>query len=259
MQTGIRVHANALELSRFAAEQFVGLALEALHRKGLFTVALAGGSTPKTLYRLLVNRSEPFRSQLSWEMIHFFWGDERHVPPSHPDSNYHMASEIIFSKVPVLAKNIHRIRSEVADAGKAADEYERTLLRFFTLTTGQLPRFDLILLGMGSDGHIVSIFPDSDVINEKERLVVAPWIEKLKSYRVTLTPSVLNHAAAVIFLVTGAEKAKALREVLEGEYEPARFPAQIIRPTTGNLLWLADRDAARHLSDGNKGKSERDQ
>jgi len=155
----------------------------------------------------------------------------------------------MLASVPVPLENVHRVKSEIADAGKAADDYERTLREFFTLATGQFPRFDLILLGMGPDGHTASIFPNSDVINEKERLVVATWIEKLKSYRITLTPPVLSNAAAAIFLVSGAEKANALREVLEGDYQPERFPAQLLRPTTGNVLWLVDREAARLLGE----------
>ena len=243
----LRVAANAQELSRFAAEQFVLRAIEAQREKELFTVVLAGGSTPKTLYELLANENEPYRAQLCWEKIHFFWGDERHVPPDDPDSNYRMAFETMLARVRVPSKNIHRIKGEIGDAGEAAHEYEETLVQFFRLDKGQLPRFDLILLGMGSDGHTASIFPNSDVINEKERLVVAPWIEKLKSYRITLTPPVLNNASSVNFVVRGAEKANALREVLEGDYRPECFPAQIIRPMTRKTLWLADREAAQLL------------
>ncbi|MGH9883408.1 MAG: 6-phosphogluconolactonase [Pyrinomonadaceae bacterium] len=249
LEAGIQVSANAQELSRSAAEQFVRLAIEAEREKGLFTVALAGGSTPKNLYALLANGNELYRAQLCWEKIHFFWGDERHVPPDHPDSNYRMANEAMLARVPVPLENVHRIKSELADAGKAAAEYEHTLREFFRLAAGQTPRFDLILLGMGPDGHTASIFPNSDVINEKSRLVVAPWIEKFKSYRITLTPPVLNNAAAVIFLVSGAEKAKVLREVLEGNYQPELFPVQLIRPSLGNVLWLVDREAARLLSE----------
>jgi len=242
---GIRVSINAQELSRCAAEQFVYLAVEAQRGKGLFTVALAGGSTPKTLYELLGDENEPYRSQLCWEKIHFFWGDERHVPTDHPDSNYRMASEAMLSKVPLPARNIHRIKSEVDDAHEVAANYEQTLCEFFGLAVGEFPRFDLLLLGMGPDGHIASIFPYSDVINEKRRLVIATRIEKFKSYRITLTPPVLNNAAFVTFLVSGTTKAKALREVLEGDYYPTRFPAQLIRPTTGNLSWLVDCEAAQ--------------
>lgn len=247
MTFDIQIAANAQELSRITAEQFVLQAIAAQREKELFTVVLAGGSTPKTLYELLANETEPYRGQFCWEKIHFFWGDERHVPPDHLDNNYRMAFETMLAKVPVPSKNIHRIKSEIGDADEAAHEYEQALVQFFKLSKGQLPSFDLVLLGMGSDGHTASIFPNSNVINEKERLVVAPWIEKLKSYRITLTPPVLNNAASVTFLVSGAEKANALREVLEGDYRPECFPAQIIRPKTGKTLWLADREAAQLL------------
>ncbi len=243
----IHMGANAEELARFAAEQFVRLAGEAQRERGLFTVALAGGSTPKALYLLLANEQEPYRAELDFGTIHFFWGDERHVPPDHPDSNYRMASEAMLRKLHVPVENVHRIKSEMADAEEAARDYEQVIEKFFRLDRGQLPRFDLVLLGMGSDGHTASIFPDSDVINEKRRLVVAPWIEKLKSYRITLTALVINKAASIIILVSGSEKAKVLHEVLEGEHRPQCFPVQLIRPIKGNLLWLVDREAARLL------------
>lgn len=245
----LQVASNPQELGRFAAKHFARLAIESQRKKQVFNVALAGGSTPKALYELLADENEPYRKQLSWENIHFFWGDERHVPPDHPDNNYRMASEAMLTRVGVPLTNVHRIKSEIVDAGKAADEYEHALRKTFTLGPGQFPRFDLILLGMGSDGHTASIFPGSDVINEKRRLVVGPWIEKLKSFRITLTPVVLNNAASIIFLVSGAEKAKTLHEVLEGEYRPQCLPVQLIAPATGEVLWLVDREAARLLKD----------
>jgi 6-phosphogluconolactonase len=218
-----------------------------VREKGLFTLVLAGGSTPRTLYSLLGSRDEPFRAELPWDSMHFFWGDERHVPPDHPDSNYRMAHEAMLSGVPVPSENIHRIKSENPDAAKAADEYELTLSEFFKVTEGQFPRLDLILLGIGPDAHMASIFPDSPVINEKSRFVVATWVAKFNSSRITLTPPVLNNAAAVIFLVTGREKAKALHEILEGDYQPERFPAQLIRANQESVLWLVDQQAATML------------
>jgi 6-phosphogluconolactonase len=243
----IQVAANAQELSRLVAEEFGRLAVEAVREKGLFSVALAGGSTPRSLYALLANDKEPYRAQLPWKKIHFFWGDERHVPPDHPDSNYLMASEAMLGSVPVPLENVHRIKSENVDAAKAADEYEQTLREFFRLEEGRLPRFDLILLGLGPDGHTASIFPGTDVVSEKMRLVAAPWVEKFKSFRITLTPPVLNSASTVIFLVNGTEKAKILREVLEGDNQPERLPAQLIRRNKGKVLWLVDQEAAHFL------------
>lgn len=248
----IQIVADLQELSTVAAEHFVRLATEAVLDKGRFTVALSGGSTPESLYQLLANENEPYRAQLRWKNIHFFWGDERHVPPDHPDNNYRMANQAMLSKVPVPLENVHRIPSELADAHQAADEYEQTLSKFFKLAKGQYPRFDLILLGMGSDGHIASIFPNSDVIKEKVRLVVATWSEKSQSYRITLTPPVLQSAAAITLLVSGAEKSDALREALKGNYHPERLPAQILRQTNANVLWLVDRPAAQRLSTSDK-------
>ena len=254
LEPDIQIVADLQELTQLAAEHFVRLATEAILEKGLFTVALSGGSTPKSLYQLLANENEPYRAQLRWENIHFFWGDERHVPPDHPDSNYRMANEAMLMKVPVPLENVHRIGSEIADAREVADEYEQTLCEFFELVKGQYPQFDLMLLGMGSDGHTASIFPNSDVINERVRLVVATWIEHFHSYRITLTPPVLQSGAAVNFLVNGAEKAEALREVLKGDYHPERFPAQLLREAKANVLWLADRSAAQDINPRNHTK-----
>ena len=245
----IRVFRNAEELSRRAADHFLRLAVEAVRKKELFTVALAGGSTPQNLYRLLASRDEPFREKLPWDSIHFFWGDERHVSPDHPDSNFRMAWEALLSKVPVPSENVHRIKGENVVVATAADEYERTLREIFDLVEGQTPRFDLILLGVGEDAHIASIFPGSFVIKEKKRLVADPWVESLQASRITLTPPVLNNAAAVIFLVSGSEKAKALQEIVEGNYDPERFPAQLIRANKGTVLWLVDQQAAMMLQD----------
>ena len=243
----LRVAANAQDLNKLAAEEFVRLAIKAVGEKGLFTVALAGGSTPKDLYSLLANEDEPFRAQLCWEKIHFFWTDERHVSPDHQDSNYRMARDAMLARAPVPSQNVHRIKTEIADANRAAEDYEQTLRGFFSLTEQQFPRFDLILLGLGADGHTASVFPGSDIIKETGRLVVAPWIEKFKRHRITFTLPVLNNAATAIFLVSGAEKAGVLREVLEGDHRPNPLPAQLITATTGNLLWLMDAEAARLL------------
>jgi 6-phosphogluconolactonase len=241
----IRILANVEEIAQAAASEFIHQTAEAVRTKGFFTVALSGGSTPKSLYSLLASESKSaFRAQVQWNKVHFFWGDERHVPPDHPDSNYRMAYEVMLSKVPVPPENVHRIKAENPDAGRVAEDYEQVLREFFRLELGQLPRFDLILLGMGPDGHTASLFPGTDVILERKRYVAAPWVEKFNAYRITLTPPALNNAACVIFLVTGEEKAETLRVVLQGDYQPERFPAQLIRPTNGRLLWLVDQAAA---------------
>lgn len=247
MNAVIQVAENPEELGRLAAEKFLHLAVDAVREQGLFTVALSGGSTPRKFYSLLSDFERPFRAQMPWDRIHFCWGDERHVPPDHPDSNYRMAREVLFSKVPVPPENIHRIKSEIAEVSEAADRYEETLRKLFRLSADQLPRFDLILLGLGSDGHTASIFPGSEVIKEKHRLVVGSWVQQLKSSRITLTPPVLHKAETVVFLVSGLAKAPALHSVLEGDYQPERLPAQLIGSNKSDVLWLVDREAASML------------
>lgn len=246
MKPDIRIIANSEELSRVAATEFVNQAKEAVHVKDTCTVALSGGSTPKSLYTLLADDAA-LRAAVPWDKVHFFWGDERHVPPDHPDSNYRMAHETMLSKVPIPPANVHPIKSEYAEASRAADEYERLLGKFFSLAAGQFPRFDLLLLGMGPDGHTASLFPGTAALHEQTRLAVANWVAKFNTNRITLTPPVLNNAARIIFLVGGEEKAETLRMVLQGEKQPERFPAQLVSPTHGTLLWLVDRSAARLL------------
>lgn len=241
----IRILADPEEIARTAAVEFISRALESVRAKGLFTIVLSGGSTPKGLYSLLASEGKSgSHPQLPWDKIHFFWGDERHVPPDHADSNYRMAYETLLSKVAVPPDNVHRIKAENPDADKAAEDYEQELRRFFRLEPKQLPQFDMILLGMGPDGHTASLFPGTEVIYESQRLVAASWVEKLKTYRITLTPPVINNADRVIFLVSGGEKAEVLQSVLQGGYQPKRFPSQIIHPTNGRLLWLVDQSAA---------------
>lgn len=244
----IRIVPDADALSRAAAEEFVRQAGEAVETRGRFTVALSGGRTPAAPFRLLAGDGDPsFRARVAWDTVHVFWGDERHVPPDHPDSNYRMAQETMLSRVPIPPENVHRIPSENPDAVKSAAAYEETLRRFFHLAAGPFPRLDLVFLGMGPDGHTASLFPGTAAIHERSRLVVGHWIDSLRASRITLTPPVLNHAACIIFLVAGEEKAEALTAVLQGEYQPDRLPAQIVRPVHGKLLWLVDRAAARCL------------
>jgi 6-phosphogluconolactonase len=234
------------ELSRYAAELFVTLAQRAGDVEGRrFTVALAGGETPGYLYSLLA--SAQYAPQVPWERVHVFWGDERHVPPDDPASNYHMAYDALLSRVPIPPQNVHRIRAELPDAHEAARTYEDDLRGFFGLQPSALPRFDLVLLGMGADGHTASLFPRTDTRREREHLVAAPWVEKLHAYRLTLTPRVLNNAATVVFLVSGEGKAATLHAVLEGPQDPDLLPAQLITPTNGTLLWLVDQAAATQL------------
>lgn len=229
------------DLSRRVAEEFVGLAKDKASRAGRFTVALAGGSTPKGLYSLLATPESHRR--IDWRQVYLFWGDERCVPPDHAESNYRMANESLISRVPIPEGNVYRMNGK-QDPKASASRYEATLKRAFQLSEKEIPRFDLVLLGMGEDGHTASLFPDSEALEETRRLVAAVYVEKLKSHRLTLTFPILNHAANVFFLVAGGSKAKILREVLLGQDGTEKYPAQRIKPNNGRVLWFVDQPAA---------------
>jgi len=241
----LRIVPDPPALFQAAAHEFASCAIARVKAAGRFTVALAGGSTPKSFYSLLAKND---RDRLPWNKLFFFWGDERHVPPDHPESNYRMAFESLLSKVPVPAGNAFRIPAENPDANQAAAAYEQTLRDFFESPAGTFPRFDLILLGMGPDGHTASLFPGTNALKEKSRLVVANWVEKFKTDRITLTLPVLNQAAAVMFVVSGQDKAEALKEVLEGTQAPELYPSKLVHPANGDLVWLVDQAAASTLS-----------
>jgi 6-phosphogluconolactonase len=243
----IRTLTTPQELFAAAAEEVVRAAQEAVSQRGRFTIALSGGSTPKSLFNLLATNA---KNVLPWDHMFFFWGDERHVPPTDPDSNYHMAEETMLSKIPVAAGNVFRFAAENPDAAAVADAYEQTLRKFFALEPGQFPRFDLILLGMGPDGHTASLFPNTAGLKEKSRLVIANWVDKLKTSRLSLTLPVINAAACVAFLVSGTDKAPALHAVLEGDAPGEQYPSKLIHPADGKLIWLIDRAAASELKSG---------
>lgn len=232
-------------LARWAAQRFVQQAARATDRDGRFTVALAGGSTPRKLYELLA--APQWSAAVVWQRVHVFWGDERHVPPDSAESNFRMAREALLERVPVPAENIHRIKAEEGDAERAAREYERKLREFFNTKAGAPPRFDLVLLGLGPDGHTASLFPGTEVLNETTRWVAAPWVPKFSAHRITLTLPVLNNAAEVLFLASGREKAAKLREVLQEKPHPP-LPAQLVRPHNGELRWVIDQAAAGELA-----------
>lgn len=241
----ILVVANPDELSLRAADEFVRQAREAVQAKGFFTVVLSGGSTPRGLYTVLA--SDEYRERVPWSKVHLFWGDERCVSPEHLDSNYRMSRELLLDKVPIPNENIHRMPAEQEDHVHAAMEYEQTIRVFFHPEPGELPRFDLIVLGMGEDGHTASLFPWTSALGERDHFVSANYIEKLGAYRLTLTVPLINQAAEVMFLISGESKALVLKEVLQGEYQPQRFPSQLIRPVNGRLLFIVDRMAASML------------
>lgn len=243
---GLAVLADPMAIAEEAAERFVGVAAEALARAGRFTVVLAGGTTPKLLYTLLA--AEPHRRHLPWREAHVFWGDERCVPPEHPESNYRMAHEALLRHLPIPPEQIHRMGGEDPDPERAAAEYEERLRTVFRGPAGAPPCFDLVLLGMGADGHTASLFPHTEALRETQRWVLRNHVPKLQADRLTLTAPAINGAATVLFLVAGEDKAPALQDVLEGPPDPERLPAQLIRPTGGRLVWLVDRAAASRLA-----------
>ena len=237
----VEILTDTAALAYRAAQIVLECSLKAISSKGTFSIGLSGGSTPKTLYQLLADPAGEFRNQFPWSQTQFFWTDERHVGPDSPDSNYRMVHEAMLSRVAVPQANIHRIPGELRNAEHAAADYEKELRKLF----GNLPKLDLVLLGMGPDGHTASIFPGSEVLNETYQLVAAPWVNQLNSYRLTMTLPILNNADTVLMLVSGEEKAEILHQVLRG---PANeFPVQSIQPVNGSLTWLVDSAAASKL------------
>jgi 6-phosphogluconolactonase len=222
-------------------------AQRAIGERGRFSVALAGGSTPRPVYELLAQA--PFRAQIDWSRTHVWWGDERCVPPDDPESNYRLAREALLDKVPLPPQNIHRMRGEI-EPTTAAAEYAQELARYLGAgdeTGAHTAGLDLVLLGMGDNGHTASLFPGQPAVHEQSRSVVAEYIVEVGMWRITLTPIAINAARHVVFLVSGAGKAGRLYEVLQGPYDPDRSPAQVIKPADGELVWLVDRAAAALL------------
>jgi 6-phosphogluconolactonase len=241
----IRRFPDAEAVSRAAGQDLVELAREAIAERGRFCVALSGGSTPRRMYEIL--GEAPRWAQIDWRRVEFFWGDERAVPPEHPDSNYGVAATVLLRKLGVPAERVHRIRGEL-EVEEAAMLYQDELARVFaTPTEGLPPIFDLILLGMGADGHTASLFPYSQALTERRRWVVGNTVPRIGKSRVTMTFPILNRAAEVRLLVTGSDKAAALREALAGPREPERLPVQAVVPEGGRLIWLVDRAAAAEL------------
>jgi len=238
---------DAEALARHAAREFVRRARSAIDASGAFKVALAGGSTPRRAYEFLAEA--PLAGQVDWEATHIFFGDERAVPPDHPDSNYRTAFEALLSRVKVPDAQVHRMEAERSDLDIAATEYEALLAESFDLTVESgPPRFDLVMLGMGDDGHTASLFPGTRALEETRAWVVANDVPQKATRRLTLTAPVLNAARCVMFAVAGDDKAAPLLAVLEGPRDPGVFPAQLVAPANGDLLWLVDRAAAALLT-----------
>jgi 6-phosphogluconolactonase len=235
---------DAQALYVHAAEEIVHFAGEAICTDGEFSLCLSGGSTPAAIYELLAER---FRLSVDWKEVHFFFGDERCVPPDDPASNFGMANRTMLSRLDLRPDQVHRIRGEEPPE-QAALAYEEELRSFFNLSEGEVPRFNLMLLGLGDNVHTASLFPGIPALHERERIAVPVEVNAPQPYRVTLTAPVINNSARVMFLVAGAKKAEAVKSALEGPRDPDRFPAQLVAPNDGELIWLLDRAAASLLS-----------
>jgi 6-phosphogluconolactonase len=222
----------------------VAASQDAIQSRGFFSVALSGGSTPKTLFQLLA--SPEWKSRVDWSKAQIFWGDERMVPPDDPESNYRMTNEALLSHIDIPAQNIHRVMTESGTPDAVAADYERTIRQVFHQPSG-VPQFDLVLLGLGANGHTASLFPHRPVLHEQQKLVAADHVEEVGMDRITMTLPLLNHARTVEFLISGAGKADVVRDVVAGPRQPEQLPAQLIQPDGGVLLYLLDRAAAAKL------------
>lgn len=241
-----QVEKNKEALSHAAAEWMTAAVEHAVAASGVARIAVSGGSTPRRAFELLADHSQPFRQRMDWSRLQLFWVDERCVPPDDKDSNYRMTRETLLSKVPLPEANIVRIEGELAPE-EAAARYESAIRTKFRLEGAEVPRFDLIVLGMGDDGHTASLFPHSAALDSMMHLAVANHVEAKNAWRVTLTWPVINHASKVFFLIQDASKAKVLHDVLLGPYQPEVWPSQLIRPQSGELFFLLDREAAALL------------
>ncbi|NLX11706.1 MAG: 6-phosphogluconolactonase [Chloroflexi bacterium] len=243
MQDSIDIYPDVPELVRAVAGQIVAAAAGAIAQHGRFSIGLCGSTTPRPLFELLAG--DEFAPQIAWGQVHVFFGDERSVPPDHADSNYRQARVLLLDQVPIPPGQVHRMRGE-AEPVEAAAEYEAVLRRYFG-PDATLPRFDVLLQGMGPDGHTASLFPHSAALHEDQRWVVAHYVEKLDTWRITLTPPAINAAAQVIFMVSGEAKAEMLDRVISGPYQPDELPSQLIQPRDGVLRWMVDEAAASRL------------
>jgi 6-phosphogluconolactonase len=240
------VEEDPVALARRAAQHFVELAEEAVAARGRVRIAVSGGSTPKATFALLADPAQPFVSRMPWQHLELFFVDERTVPPDHPESNYRMTREALLSRVGLRPEQIHRMQGEL-EPEVAAAQYEYDLRRSFRLEGAEAPRFDIVSLGMGDDGHTASLFPHTEAIHEMGRLVVANQVPQKDTWRITLTWPVINHAREVFFLIGGADKATPLHEVLQGPKDVERLPSQLIWPASGILTLILDKAAAAQL------------
>jgi 6-phosphogluconolactonase len=241
-----RVASGPGEVAASAASMFTSAATAAVRARGVARVAISGGGTPKAMFALLADRAAPYFAQVPWQKLELFWVDERCVPPDDADSNYRMTREAMLSHVPLPLAQIHRMEGEL-DPEVAAARYEASIRTSFRLEGAQLPEFDLVLLGMGDDGHTASLFPHTAALHESQRLVVANHVPQKETWRITLTSPVINHGREVAFLIEGAGKAQVLHDVFAGPLDPESKPSQLVRPESGRLTVLLDAPAAAQL------------
>jgi 6-phosphogluconolactonase len=246
LQIKYYVEPDPAALARRAAQYFVEMAGEAVEEHGRAWIALSGGATPKAAFELLADPSQPWRTRMPWQALDLYWVDERSVSPDHADSNYRMTREALLDHVPLRPEQIHRIEGELEPQAAAA-RYESELRSSFRLEGAESPRFDLVALGLGSDGHTASLFPHTEALHQVSSLVAANYVPRKDAWRITLTWPVINHARSVFFLVSGEDKAAVLREVLLGPRDPDRLPSQLISPSSGILTFILDKSAAALL------------
>jgi 6-phosphogluconolactonase len=240
------VEPDSNSLARRAAEQFVSIAEQAAAKRGRARIAISGGSTPKAAFQFLADPKQPFLKRMPWDKLDLYWVDERTVPPDHPESNYRMTREAMLDRVPLKPEQIHRMEGEL-EPEVAAARYESLLRNTFRLEGAETPRFDLVQLGMGDDGHTASLFPHTQAIHEMGRLVTANQVPQKDTWRITLTWPVINKAGSIFFLIGGANKAELVKEVFTGPRDPERLPSQLIWPSNGILSLVLDKDAAALL------------
>ncbi len=241
----VHIYKNNDELSVAVAEWMVEYIVDTLKKKDRFTLVLSGGGTPQKLNGLLA--ASPYKEKIDWSRLHIFWGDERFVPYADERNNAKMAFDTLLDHVPVPASHIHRMKTENIIPEVAASEYAVVLQQYFPPDVPPTPTFDLVLLGMGDDGHTLSLFPGTHVMHEEDKWATSLFLKQQDMFRVTLTPPVVNRAVRIAFLVTGPGKAEALQQVIEGDYNPDKYPSQVIRPANGEVYWFLDKAAASGL------------
>jgi 6-phosphogluconolactonase len=244
----VSIENDANAVAARSAEIFAQLVEQSAGDEHPFRVALSGGSTPKLLYKLLA--SEEYRGRIAWDRVQFYFGDERWVPHTGKDSNFKLANDYLFQPLGIHTSRVFPMPTEGLEPQQAAEQYEATIRREFALASREMPRFDLVFLGMGDDGHTASLFPHTAALREYGKLVAANHVDTLDTWRITLTAPVLNAAGHVLFMVAGESKAPALKQVLEGDYDPKEYPSQLLREASGHVTWLVDRAAAAQLETG---------